>query len=64
MVSEAYKKRADSLVKKAKEKGLIKSYEDFLKTDLAKETSLTKEEVAYYISKKEEKEWDNIILEI
>ena len=56
MVSEAYKKRADSLVKKAKEKGLIKSYEDFLKTDLAKETSLTKEEVAYYISKKEEKE--------
>ena len=54
MVSESYKQRAKSLVKTAKEKGLIKTYKEFNKTTLAKETALTKEEVAYYISKKKE----------
>lgn len=54
MVSEVYKQKARNLVKKAKEKGLIQTYEEFRKTDLAKETALTEEEVAYYISKKKE----------
>lgn len=54
MVSESYKQRAHKLIKEAKKKGLITNYQDFLKTDLAKKTALTKEESAYYISKKEE----------
>ena len=54
MKNEALQKKAHSLVKKAKEKGLVRKYKDFLKADLAKETALTDEEKTYYISKKEE----------
>ena len=50
MVSKEYKERANKLVKQAKAKGLVIKYKDFLKTDLAKKTALTKEETAYYIS--------------
>lgn len=52
MISESYKKRAHDLVNKAKEKKLIKTYEEFCKTDLAKKTKLTEEEASYYTSKK------------
>ena len=52
MVSKEYKERANKLVKEAKAKGLIIKYRDFQKTALAKEVALTKEEKAYYISKR------------
>ena len=51
MVSKEYKQRARKLVQEAKERGLVTKYKEFSKTDLAKKTTLTKEEVAYYISK-------------
>ena len=54
MVSEVYKKKASSLVKRAKEKGKVVKYKDFCRTKEAKETALTKEEITHYISKKEE----------
>ena len=54
MVKEVYKKRANYLVKIAKEKGKVIKYKDFCKTKEAKETALTKEEITHYISKKEE----------
>lgn len=44
-VSEELKEVAHELVKEAKEKGKVTKYEDFAKTDLAKETALTPEEV-------------------
>ncbi len=50
MVDEAFKKRASNLVKKAKEKGLIKTYKEFCKTNIAKKTALSKKEAAYYTS--------------
>lgn len=50
MTKKTLQKKARSLVVIAKEKGLITEYKDFLKTDLAKETALTKEEIAYYTS--------------
>ncbi len=54
MASKSYKQKADKLIKRAKEKGLITKYEDFLKTDLSKETALSEKEAAYYISKNKE----------
>ena len=54
MVSDEYKKVAHNLVLKAIEKGLIISYEDFCKSELSKETSLTDEEIAYYIARNKE----------
>ena len=50
MVSKSYKKRASDLVKKAKEKGLIKTYDEFCKTDIAKKTKLSEDEAKYYTS--------------
>ena len=52
MVSEVYKERAHNLVKEAKDKKIIKAYKEFYQTDIAKETELTEEEIAYYTSKK------------
>lgn len=54
MVSKSYKKRASDLVKKAKEKGLIKTYDEFCKTDIAKKTKLSEDEAKYYTSSKKE----------
>ena len=51
MVNADYRKKASELVKTAKEKGLIKKYSDFCKTDEAKDYALSKEEVIYYTSK-------------
>lgn len=52
MVSEFYKKKASSLIRKSKETGLVKTYKDFCKTKLANETALSEEEIAYYTSRK------------
>lgn len=54
MVGSDYKKRASELVKRAKEKGLVRKYSDFCKTKEAKEYALSEEEVIYYTSKKEQ----------
>ena len=48
------KKKVSDLMEKAKEKGVIKTYKEFCKSDVSKETTLTKEEVTYYISKNKE----------
>lgn len=54
MTKKALQEKAHSLVKIAKEKGIIMNYEDFLKTDLAKETAMTDKESSYYTSNKKE----------
>ena len=54
MVSKDYNTRTKKLIKKAKEKGLVKSYKDFCNTKIAEETKLAEDEVAYYISEKKE----------
>ncbi len=54
MKNKMLKEKAHSLVKIAKEKGKITEYKDFLKTDLAKETTMTDKEISYYTSKEEE----------
>lgn len=54
MVNETYKTKVHNLVQRAKEKGLVKSYKEFCKTDIAKNSELSKEEIAYYTSKRED----------
>lgn len=54
MASEEYKKRADSILKIAKEKKKITKYSDFSKTKLAQETALREDEVNDYTSEIEE----------
>ena len=44
-ITEELKELAHEIVKDAKEKGKVTKYDDFTKTDLAKETSLTPDEV-------------------
>ena len=51
MADKNYKKRVSSLIKKAKEKGLVKTYDEFCKTDKAKKIALSEDDVAYYTSK-------------
>ena len=41
-------KKFKEVIKKAKEKGRIKTYEEFCKTKEAEETALVEEEVEYY----------------
>lgn len=60
MVGSDYKKRASELVKRAKEKGLVRKYSDFCKTKEAKEYALSEEEVIYYTSKKEQNKWKSL----
>lgn len=56
MVNKIDEKKAHNLVTEAKKKGLIKSYNEFCKTNVAKQNKLKEEDVTYYISnKKEEK---------
>ena len=54
MDNDKYKLKAQELIRKAKEKGVIKTYEEFLETDEAIEYALAEEEVKYYISKHNE----------
>lgn len=51
MNKDNYKLKVKELIEKSREKGLIKTYEEFLETDKAKEYALTEEEVHYYTSK-------------
>ena len=65
MVNKDYNTRTKGLIKRAKEKGLVKSYKEFCNTKIAEETKLSEDEVAYYISEnKEDKSWKNMLLEI
>lgn len=50
MNKDNYKLKVKELIQKSKEKGLIKTYEEFLETDEAKEYALVQEEVEYYTS--------------
>lgn len=51
MNKDSYKSKVQELIKISKEKGLIKTYYEFLETEEAKEYALVEEEVKYYISK-------------
>ena len=51
MNKDKYKLKVQKLIEKSREKGLIKTYEEFLETDEAKKYALAEEEVKYYISK-------------
>ena len=51
MNKDNYKNRVQELIEKSKEKGLIKTYSEFLETEEAKEYALVQEEVEYYTSK-------------
>lgn len=50
MVNNLYKNKVKELISKAKKKGLVKTYSDFCKTDEAKKTALSKDEIMYYTS--------------
>jgi len=50
MVNNLYKVKVSALIEKAKAKGLVKNYSQFCKTEEAKKTALSKEEVNYYTS--------------
>lgn len=54
MVNNSLKNRAKNLVAIAKEKGLVKTYDEYCKTASSKEMALSSEEVNYYTSKKKE----------
>lgn len=51
MNKKSNKLKFEELIKESKEKGLIKTYEEFLETEEEKEYALTQEEVLYYTSK-------------
>ncbi|MCL2859174.1 MAG: hypothetical protein FWF46_01110 [Oscillospiraceae bacterium] len=50
MVKNLHKNKVKKLVNKAKEKNLIKTYDDFLETDEAKKTAVAEDEIKYYTS--------------
>ena len=51
MVSNLYKTKMSNLIAKAQEKGLIKKYSQFCKTEVGKKSALSKDEVNYYTSR-------------
>ncbi len=53
MVDVSYKKKTTELIKKAKEKGKLKTYDKFCKTKIGKKCRLSEEETLYYTSKDE-----------
>ena len=55
MIDENKKNKASSLVEKAKKKGLVKNYDEFIETKESEEYALSEEEIIYYTSKNEEK---------
>ena len=55
MNKDSYKSKVQELIKISKEKGLIKTYYEFLETEEAKEYALAEEEVKYYISRHNER---------
>ena len=50
MDKESYKTKIKELIEKSKEKGLIKTYEEFLETEESKKYAMVQEEVEYYLS--------------
>ena len=50
MVNNLYKSKVTDLIKKSKEKGLIKTYSEFCKTKKGEESELSKDEIIYYTS--------------
>lgn len=50
MVNNLYKTRVATLISKAKEKGLVKTYSQFCKTEESQKSALSKKEVDYYTS--------------
>lgn len=50
MNKESYKTKVKKLIKKSKEKGLLKTYEEFLETEESKKYAMVQEEVEYYTS--------------
>lgn len=54
MVNMDYRKKASELVKMAKQKGLIKKYDDWCNTEDAKKYAISKEDVIYYTSREKE----------
>ena len=50
MVNNLYKEKVSNLIAKAKEKGLVKTYSQFCKTETGKKNALSKDEVNYYTS--------------
>lgn len=50
MVNNLYKEKVSSIIAKAKEKGLIKTYSDFCKSNEGEKYALTKDEIVYYTS--------------
>lgn len=52
MVNNSIKSKAKELVAKAKEKGLIKTYDEFCKSTSSKKHALSSEEINYYTSRR------------
>ena len=50
MVNNLYNSKVADLIKKSKEKGLIKTYSEFCKTKKGAESELSKDEIIYYTS--------------
>ena len=48
MVSNLYKEKVSAIIAKAKERGAIKSYSEFCKTNKGKEAALSKDEIIVY----------------
>ena len=55
MASDVYKKKVEEIINKAKDKGLVKTYSEFCKTEDPDVFSVAEEEAVYYTSKNEEK---------
>ena len=51
MNKKSNKFKFEELIEESKERGLIKTYSEFLETEEAKEHALKEEEVNYYTSK-------------
>lgn len=54
MVDAEYRKKTSEMIKKAKEKGLVKKYSEFCDKDEAKEYALSEEEAIYYTTNQKE----------
>lgn len=52
MVNNSLKNKAKELVARAKEKGLIKTYNEFCKSAPSKDDALSSEDVNYYTSRR------------
>lgn len=51
MVNNLYRARVTDLIERAKQKGLVKTYSQYCKTEDGKKTAMTKDETNYYTSR-------------